>query len=85
MPNSAKVSVSLPARLFDAVERERRVTGESRSQLFARALGELLRQARERQAVEEYVAGYVAQPETPYETDVADASGQDALAGEPWD
>ncbi len=85
MPNSAKVSVSLPVRVYEAAERERRATGESRSELFRRALVALLRQAREKEAVEKYVAGYVAEPETPYETEAADQSSQSSLAGDPWD
>ena len=84
MPSSAKVSVSLPVTILEAAERERRATGESRSELFRRALVELLRQAREKEAVEKYLAGYVAEPETPYETEAADQISQITLAGEPW-
>lgn len=84
MVKSTKVSVSLPPSILEAAERERRATGESRSEIFRRALVQLLRHAREKEAVDQYMAGYVAEPETPYEIEAADHLSQSTLAGDVW-
>ena len=85
MSGAAKISISLPSDVLEAAERERRATGESRSQFFRRAVEALLRQERERLAIRQYVAGYVAEPEPPYETEAIDQASRTTLAGEPWD
>ena len=85
MPRSVKISISLPAAIHEAAERERRATGEKRSELFRRALEALLRDRRRKAAVERYVAGYVAEPETAYEVEATDETSRSALAGDPWE
>ncbi len=85
MPDTVKVSVSLPRRLLDAAEQRRAATGESRSEFFRRAVSTLLREERRARAVRRYVDGYVAEPETTYDTEAADAAAAEALAGEPWE
>ena len=84
MSRTAKVSISLPENVLDAAERERRSTGESRSEFFRRAVEALLKQKREDEAVEQYMAGYLAEPETPYEVDAIDGASHETLSGEPW-
>ena len=84
MASSTKFSLSLPEPLFAAAERVRTRTGETRSRFFRRALEELLRQERQRDAVERYVAGYVAEPETPYEVEEVDEISNRTIAGDPW-
>lgn len=84
MPSSTKISISLPEPLFAAAEKERRGRGESRSEFFRRAVEELLRRERQREEVARYVAGYVAEPETPYEVEDIDRIGRTALSGDPW-
>jgi len=83
MSHSAKISISLPANILEAAERERQSTGESRSEFFRRAVEFLIKQKRQNEAVQRYVAGYVAEPETPYETEPIDEAGRETLGGEP--
>ncbi len=64
MARAAKVSISLPDDLLRSVEARRHQSRETRSDFFRRAAESLLRQDREREAVDRYVAGYLAQPET---------------------
>jgi metal-responsive CopG/Arc/MetJ family transcriptional regulator len=84
MARIARVSISLPADTLRAADRERRNTRESRSEFFRRAVDELIRRRRERGEVERYVAGYVAEPETPAQ-DWVDRLGRDLIEQEPWD
>lgn len=80
----AKIAISLPDKVLEDIERERKATGESRSQFLRRAVHTLLAHLREREAVERYVRGYQGQPETEDEIAlVVSASGQ-ALAENPW-
>ena len=81
----AKISISLPKETLEVVDRERRSTGETRSQLFRRALDTLLAQAREKEAAERYVASYLAEPEEEYDVDDVDALGAEVLERERWD
>ncbi len=79
MPLIAKVSIRLPDEVLQAVEVRRRQSGEARSGFVRRAVEALLRQDRERDAVDRYVAGYLADPESADETAWADL-GADRLA-----
>ena len=58
----AKIAISLPDEMYQAVEKERLAKGESRSQFFRRAVEEHLRRAREREDVERYIRGYQQYP-----------------------
>jgi len=84
MPKSAKISISLPDEVLRRADRERRESGESRSELFRRALEVLFREQRREAAINRYVDGYVAEPETEYEVSAAEASGR-AVWEEDWD
>lgn len=84
-PRSAKVSVSLPADVLERVDRECAATGESRSELFRRALEALFEGERRDAAVRRYVEGYVAEPEAEYEVAGAAAAARPALESEEWD
>lgn len=77
---TSKVSISLPADVLARAERARRVSGESRSELFRRALETLFESERHDAAVASYVEGYVAEPESEYEVAVTAA-----LAGTAFD
>lgn len=85
MPGVLKVTVSLPVTLHRAAERERKARKESRSQFFRSAIEALLEQQRERQASEQYVAGYLALPETEAEVSAVHRLSQAVLASEPWE
>ena len=83
MVRSAKISISVPGDLLRDVERMRSESRETRSDFFRRAAESLLREDREREAVERYVQGYLANPE--FETEVAWAKvGEAQLAEREW-
>lgn len=84
MGSIARISISLPAETLRVAERERRSTGESRSEFFRRAIEELVRRRREREQIDRYVAGYIAEPEDAEESWV-DALGRERLEQEPWE
>ncbi len=84
MGKSAKVAISLPEDVLEAVETERKVKGESRSKFFRRAIERLLKQEQESSAVKDYVRGYQEVPESADEVDAAHRVGIAVLAEEPW-
>jgi metal-responsive CopG/Arc/MetJ family transcriptional regulator len=84
MPKTSKIAISLPEEVLEAVEKEREESGESRSQLFRRAVELLLRQRQEREMSERYVLAYQEQPETREEVDAARRAASTILAEEPW-
>jgi len=84
MAKSAKVAISLPEDVLDAVETERKAKGESRSQFFRRAIERLLKQERESSAVQDYVRGYQEVPESAEEVEAVHRVGIAVLAEEPW-
>ena len=81
----AKIAISLPDEVLQAVEQERLARGESRSAFFRRAVEQLLRREREREADQRYVRGYLEFPETEEEDVWIRAAGLMALAEEPWE
>lgn len=85
MPTTAKISISLPRETLETADRARRARGESRSEFIRRAIEALLRQRREQAAVERYIAGYVAEPESEMEADRAHEWASETFDGEPWD
>lgn len=84
MGRSTKVAISLPEHVLRAIEKERKARGESRSEFFRRAAEKLLKQARESKAVEIYIRGYRAIPESAEEVEAAHRAGVAILAEEPW-
>ena len=84
MPKTAKIAISLPEEVLNAVEREREGSGESRSQFFRRAVETLLRQRQERERIEQYVRAYQQTPETREEVEAARRAASAILAEEPW-
>lgn len=85
MARTAKIAISLPEDLLQGIERERRASGETRSEFLRRAVEAFLRREQERQAIEQYVRGYRRQPETKAETAFAGSTAQPALAENPWE
>lgn len=85
MSKIARVAISLPEDVLEAVEMERQAKGESRSQFFRRAIERLLKQERESLVVEEYVRGYQEMPESVEEVEAAHGVGSAVLAEEPWE
>ena len=84
MGRSAKVAISLPEDVLEAVEAERKARGENRSQFFRRAIERFLKQERDSSAVEDYVRGYREVPESPEEVEAVHRAGIAVLAEEPW-
>lgn len=84
MPKTSKIAISLPEEVLTAVEREREESGESRSQIFRRAVDLLLRQRKEQEMSEQYIRAYQQVPETKEEIDAARHAASAILAEEPW-
>lgn len=84
MARTAKVTISLPVELLEEVERAQQQRGETRSEFIRRALEQDLRAERARAKVEQYIRGYLEQPETPEELAETDAFNQ-ATQWDPWD
>ena len=84
MPKTSKIAISLPEEVLTAVEREREESGESRSQIFRRAVDLLLRQRKEQEMSEQYIRAYQQVPETKEEVTAARRSASTILAEEPW-
>jgi len=84
MPKTSKIAISLPEEVLTAVEREREESGESRSQIFRRAVDLLLRQRKEQEMSEKYIRAYQHLPETKEEVTAARRSASTILSEEPW-
>ena len=63
----AKIAISLPDEVLDAVEKERSERGISRSEYFRRTVEEHLRREKEKEDDARYIQGYLDDPETPEE------------------
>jgi metal-responsive CopG/Arc/MetJ family transcriptional regulator len=84
MRKTSKIAISLPEQVLMAVEKEREASGESRSQIFRRAVDLLLRQQKEKAMSERYIRAYQDMPETDEEIKEARRAASNTLAGEPW-
>ncbi len=84
MPKTTKIAISLPEDMLAVVEQERRESGESRSELFRRAVEMLLRRRREQEMSERYIRAYQQTPETKEEIEAARHAASAILAEESW-
>lgn len=84
MQKTSKIAISLPEEVLNAVEREREESGESRSQIFRRAVDLLLRQRKEKEMSEQYIRAYQQMPDTNEEVTAARHVASTILAEEPW-
>jgi len=84
MPKTTKIAISLPEDMLAVVEQERRESGESRSELFRRAVEMLLRRRREQEMTERYIRAYQQTPETKEEIEAARHAASAILAEESW-
>lgn len=82
---SEKLAISLPRALVRQMEKLRKSSGESRSSFIQRAVRALMEGHARRNKIEQYVAGYSKNPETPDEVKAAEASATYLLAEEPWE
>ena len=81
----AKIAISLPDAVFQAIERERKARGETRSAFLRKAVEALLHREREREAIEQYIRGYQQYPETEEEITLAESTLELTLAEYPWE
>lgn len=84
MDKSTKVAISLPERILKVIEEERKVSGESRSEFFRRAVEQLLKKKQESKQVEMYIRGYRTIPESAEEVEAIHRAGVAVLVEEPW-
>jgi metal-responsive CopG/Arc/MetJ family transcriptional regulator len=81
---ATKVAVSIPAGLYQAVERVRKASGKSRSAIIQDALRHWLQQQATVALVREYEAGYRAKPEGRREIKAAEAAAVRLFSTEEW-
>ena len=82
--SATKVAVSIPSGLYRAVERVRKVRGQSRSAVIQDALRHWLDSQAQAGLVREYEAGYRRRPESRREIEAAEAAAVRLLAAEDW-
>ena len=82
MPTAAKIAVTIPHDLYQAVEKARRRRAQSRSAVVQEALRAWLRQEAQATLVREYEAGYRRAPESAHEVDAAMATAIGLLKDE---
>ena len=82
----AKIAISLPDEVLEAVEKERQNGSKvlSRSEFIKKALQQFLRTESERGLDEQYIRGYLEHPETPEETEWLDEAAAEVFASNPW-
>ena len=81
----AKIAISLPDEVLEAVEKERLAKGESRSQFFRRAAEAQLRREKDREDIEQYIRGYQKYPETKEEIALAESTLRYAFDDDSWE
>jgi len=81
----AKIAISLPDKVLEAIEKERAAAGISRSEYFRRTVEEHLRREKDKEDVARYIQGYLDDPETPEEFEWVVRAGIEALADIPWE
>ncbi|MBM3924543.1 MAG: ribbon-helix-helix protein, CopG family [SAR202 cluster bacterium] len=79
----AKIAISLPDSVLDAVEKKRKSRGQSRSDFFRQAAEALLK--RETEAIQKYIQGYLKYPETREGLDWLQGASREVLNEYPWD
>ena len=82
----AKIEISLPDEVLEAIEKERlgRSKVLSRSEFIKKAVEQYLRTESERSLEEQYIRGYLEHPETEEETKWLDEAAAEVFANNPW-
>lgn len=82
----AKIAISLPDEVLEALEKERQSGNKvlSRSEFIKRAVQQYLRAESERSLEEQYIRGYLEHPETEEETEWLDQAAAEVFANNPW-
>jgi metal-responsive CopG/Arc/MetJ family transcriptional regulator len=84
MRRVAKIAISLPLEILEAIERRQDERAETRSQVIAELLAAALRREQEQADVERYIKGYLEQPETDEEVAALDGLAVEAARRDPW-
>lgn len=84
MNEVSRFTVSVPAPMLEALDRELVRPGETRSATVRRLLQAALREAAEQDEVDRYIQGYREQPQTEEEFGWLDEAVKDSLAAVPW-
>lgn len=82
----AKIAISLPDEVLEAVEKERlgRSKVLSRSEFIKRAVQQYLQTESENSLEEQYIRGYLQQPETAAESEWLEETAAEVFANNPW-
>ena len=82
----AKIAISLPNEMLEAVEKERQSGSKvlSRSEYIKRAVQQYLQTESEKSLEEQYIRGYLEHPETAEETEWLDEAAAEVFANNPW-
>jgi len=81
---AAKLTISLPLELLDAVARPQEERGENRSETIAHLLDAALRREQEQAEIERYVRGYREHPASDDEVALSDRLALEAANSDPW-
>jgi len=80
----AKITISLPTALLEAVAHRQEERGETRSEVIAHMLEAELRREREQADVDRYIRGYLEQPEADEDGAAIDRLAVEAATRDPW-
>ena len=82
----AKIAISLPDEVLEAVEKERLGRNKvlSRSEFIKIAVQQYLQTESEKSLEEQYIRGYLEHPETAEESGWLDQAAAEVFAGNPW-
>ncbi|MBI4330497.1 MAG: ribbon-helix-helix protein, CopG family [Chloroflexi bacterium] len=81
---TAKIAISLPSELLGIIEKERKITGESRSEYLRRAVVTFLGREEGDEIADAYARAFMKEPETAGEIEAARRASRSLLAQEPW-
>jgi len=81
---ATKVAISIPGPLYQAIERRRKASGQSRSAVIQQALRHWLECQAQTALVREYEAGYRRLPESPREIRAVEAAAVRLLSTDDW-
>jgi len=82
---TVKVAISLPKEKYQAVEKMRKKVRKTRSALVSEALSLWLEEARKKELIKRYIAGYKQHPESTEDAKLATATSVKTLAAQEWE
>ncbi len=82
---TSRITISLPTPLVEALDHKLAHEEESRSAAVRRILEQAVKDAEEREQIEQYIRGYTEYPQTEDELGWVDYVSIEALKEIPWD